>query len=793
MDWAYGFLCYFLGAFTFVPLVLWVMQLYVSVGPPAPLDGTGGPQEVDVTTSYNFGAKKGWIRLSSNYQPKTSHIGKKKGTTKQAGEGFGVFKQGILKVYADEMQQQLEWVMDLEEYTVSLHPPGRNEHILFSRSVALKLERKTSTNSSPSSSSASSSSSSTKSSSQVSSMPTATSESNKIQDAVVYFTCSRPIDKEDWYFAFMSTSHANTPGYHAIPFDPMAVAALITSIGHQQQQHKKDDKNEKDELGAPTVIPWFNAVLGRTFLAIYKTRRFRQYVLETLAKKTKKMKTPGFLGDIQVRDVDVGMAMPLITQPKLVALHADGTLVLDAQVDYQGGFKVVVEANAAGAFSIRVPLLLSLTLQSLSGTVRFKIKPPPSNRYWIGFCTMPTMKWSIVPAVSNRNVKIALVTKIIEAKIRRMMTDNMVCPNMEDVPFARSDGKGGIFNDDNDLVDDLNDADNGIPQGPNPMDTSLQQSFVIQQQDKDTSSIYSSNSSDTIPSQTPTSSSSGRWSRLLFSRRKKSESKEEASEAVARQVHGSEKEEATIPELSMRPPTPPRPPQTCEKHEKSEKSEKHESEPVVDDDPSNSRDMDRDGSQDDGASVRSARSTSSSTSVGTTATAKTTSSKTTSSTRRRKLYNAAGYLLSKGKTLANDLRDHKQQELQLKRQRSLMQYADQLEDMRRRCNENEIRRMSNASLHQQDDDDDDQDDDDDSKPSPTTPTDNANASDASTPASMPTPLSQSVPILSNLSQRPIPTPEPQDDSSISYESVSEQPPLPPRRQFPPPPPLPPRA
>jgi hypothetical protein len=58
---------------------------------------------------------------------------------------------------------------------------------------------------------------------------------------------------------------------------------------------------------------------------------------------------------------------------------------------------------------------------------------------------MPAMKWSIVPSVSSYNIKLALVTKIIESKIRRMMTDTMVLPNMEDIPFARSDGLGGLF------------------------------------------------------------------------------------------------------------------------------------------------------------------------------------------------------------------------------------------------------------------------------------------------------------------------------------------------------------
>ncbi|ORX44003.1 hypothetical protein DM01DRAFT_1340563 [Hesseltinella vesiculosa] len=790
-----------------MPMLLWLAHAYLSIPPPS-TETSRGPQEVDVTTSYNYGTKKGWIRLSSNYLAKATQIGKKK-QGKQSGEGFGVLKQGVLKVYTDEMQQHLEWVLDLHEYNVSLYPPGRLEHILFSRSVALKLERKDCikdddniTNSKPTTahSSASSDLLSSSNSTPVSlASPSSSfdhsqqqlqqqrSQEKKVQDPVLYFSCSRPVDKEDWYFAFMSTCHTNTPGYHAIPFDPMAVASLITSIGQQQRQEHvlvnstadravDDDPLADDDPLSPTssvahaAIPWFNAVLGRTFLAIYKTQRFQSYVLETLAKKTKKMKTPGFLGDIQVRDVDVGMAVPFVTQPKLVALQPDGTLVLDAQVDYRGGFKVVVEANAAGAFSIRVPLVLSLTLQSLSGVVRFKIKPPPSNRYWIGFCTMPVMKWSIVPAVSSYNVKISLVTKIIEAKIRRMMTDNMVLPNMEDIPFARSDGKGGIFND---AEPAPSDTTSQVSSPDQPMDSHLHQSFVIQP-DKSLHP-YNNSSSESLmspPTLSASSSTPGRWSRLFLSRRKKAPT-ENTSVTDAAETEELPTDD-TDKDFMM----------DAQREEKADGSLEEpiaEAEDLPDQTESLAPDRTSPSSShsplDDTRSIYSVRSTSS-TSVNATA------GNGTTTTRRRKLYNAAGYLLSKSKTLASDFRDYRQQDLHLKRQKSQLQYADQLEDMRRRCNENEVRRQSSPSLPL----------DPEASTSPSSggiPILSSNSTSTLLSPEVTTPLSRSAPNLP-----PSTTTSPShagdaladDDSLMSYKSVADQPPLPPRR----PPQLPPR-
>lgn len=417
MDWIASLFYYFLGAFTFIPLVLCLTQFYLALT-RTPLsmatEGNALHLPMNDTKSHNYNTKQSWIFLSSTYQPKltSSAVGQLPG---KYGHGYGVLKQGILKIYESEMQRLCKGTLDLNNYEVSLYPSGRKEHILFSRSVALRLVRRK-----------------PRPKDDHTAQTTSADTDNEL-----FFSCFRPIDKEDWYFAFLMANNDAPPSTsrHCISFDPIAIASLITFV------------NKEPDTATNRSIPWFNAILGRTFLGIYKTQRLQHYIFETLSKKTKKMKTtPGFLGDITIRSIDLGHAVPYFTNPTLVALHPDGTLALDMQVNYTGGFKVVVGTTMGVASSpLRVPILLSLTLQSLSSTLRFKIKPPPSNRYWIGFCTMPVMKWSIVPAVSSYNIKLSMVTKIIESKIRRMMMDTMVLPNMEDIPFAKSDGLGGLF------------------------------------------------------------------------------------------------------------------------------------------------------------------------------------------------------------------------------------------------------------------------------------------------------------------------------------------------------------
>ncbi|CAO3591003.1 unnamed protein product [Absidia cylindrospora] len=555
------------------------------------------------------------------------------------------------------------------------------------------------------------------------------SSSATIHGNNLFFTCTRPIDKEDWYFAFMSVANASPSSRHrAIPFDPMAVASFISFVGKEKYQHQPSD----------TPIPWFNAVLGRTFLGIYKTHRLQQYVFETLAKKTLKMKTPGFLGDIQVRSVDLGYAIPFVTNPTLVELCPDGTLVLDALVDYTGGFKVVVEASAGGggvSFSIRVPLVLSLTLQSLSGTIRFKIKPPPSNRYWIGFCTMPTMKWSILPAVSNYNVKLSMVTKIIEAKIRRMMTENMVLPNMADIPFAKSDGKGGIFHelnnmkdgDDGTVFNHVDAASTGNSSGDdgdgdndsNELNSLLRHSFTI---NGSFANGHDDNAADTLSS----SPTSGRWSKFFATRRRKTntmtpvvDDKSVHDEQVmdGKSTHNGQirNEQHTSENVDQQNEIDARGVGSRNRVDDMEKSSHGDHSTNDTENDTTTAIGDFGGpmylSPSGTASTLTKRSSavsltatatesittiSSSTTLGPDDDAISTTT-TTRSTPRKRIYNAAGYILSKGKGLANDLREHRQQDLQLKRQQSLLHYNDQLQDIRRRYDENTQQRRRRSS------------------------------------------------------------------------------------------------
>jgi hypothetical protein len=218
-------------------------------------------------------------------------------------------------------------------------------------------------------------------------------------------------------------------------FSPISMFRLITQV--QSSQSHRD-------------AAWLNAVMGRIFLAMYKTDRLKEILVNKLRIKLDKTKRPTFLDEILIRSVDIGESVPFITDPKLISLTQQGQVIVEANVDYRGGLTIEIETNLNWSYSsklkpIRMNLILAAKLRKLKGRLMFKLKAPPSNRYWLAFFEMPDMEWKITPIVADKQIKWSLVTNAIESKIREIFLETYVLPNMDDTAFCKSDGDGGIF------------------------------------------------------------------------------------------------------------------------------------------------------------------------------------------------------------------------------------------------------------------------------------------------------------------------------------------------------------
>ncbi|KAI8356747.1 putative integral membrane protein conserved region-domain-containing protein, partial [Choanephora cucurbitarum] len=276
------------------------------------------------------------------------------------------------------------------------------------------------------------------------------------QQKEYYINCSRNVDKEDWYFALLRASKLRLSSHteptihdfqesleNPTTFDQNAMNHLISNIHSNPSQFE---------------MQWFNALLGRIFLGIYKTENTKSFFYNKILSKIEKLnaRRPPFLEEISLRSVDAGHSAPQITQPRFIHLTPQGEYTGDLHISYDGHFRVELETVLKWKYSdrlppIRIDLVLAITLRSIEGKLMVKIKEPPTNRAWLGFYRKPKMEWIVEPVVWEKRIGYSVVSKAIQAKIEEILTETIVLPNMDDMVFFQTNGVGGIFGKQEDL------------------------------------------------------------------------------------------------------------------------------------------------------------------------------------------------------------------------------------------------------------------------------------------------------------------------------------------------------
>lgn len=444
---------YVVGGITFLPLMALAAFIYNKGGIQPLLPRI---KEKAETLEYKDPddpiVKKGWIRLTNQYQPKMpevhttangnnssgiisgihSYVNKDSGQQKK-GLYYAVLKHATLYCYESEKMEEVAMILHMRDFQVTLYPPNKDkpEGEIFGRTAVTRLIPN----------------SLRPVDDDINLTPTTCTLSEEDitckPSRILYLTCARRIDKEDWYLGLLEAQHLlvdneEDPQYVMMDnthFDASAMEELIRQV-QSSPSHRE--------------TAWINAVFGRLFLAMYKTDRLKNFVETKIRRKIDKTKRPTFLDEITVRKVDVGESVPFITDPKLLSLSPEGEVVVEAQVEYNGGLTIEIETDFNWSYHsrmkpIRMHLILSVKLKKMAGRLMFKLKAPPTNRYWLAFFEMPEMEWKITPVVADKQIKLAIVTNAIESRIREVMAETIVLPNMDDTSFCPSQGKGGIF------------------------------------------------------------------------------------------------------------------------------------------------------------------------------------------------------------------------------------------------------------------------------------------------------------------------------------------------------------
>ncbi|KAM6114265.1 testis-expressed protein 2-like [Pterocles gutturalis] len=86
------------------------------------------------------------------------------------------------------------------------------------------------------------------------------------------------------------------------------------------------------------------------------------------------------------------------------------------------------------------PLLLTVEVQELAGTLAVNIPPPPTDRVWYSFRIPPQLELKVRPKLGEREVTFLHVTEWIEKKLQHEFQKILVMPNMDDliIPIMRS-------------------------------------------------------------------------------------------------------------------------------------------------------------------------------------------------------------------------------------------------------------------------------------------------------------------------------------------------------------------
>ena len=184
-------------------------------------------------------------------------------------------------------------------------------------------------------------------------------------------------EKEDFYHAMLRSQETqgdwkDMPSVPPSPlkFDPKDLIKLV------QQLHASEENLH---------TRWINALIGRLFLAMYKTKHIERYIWTKVTKKIDRVQKPSLISSIKVQKLDMGTLPPFLTNPKLKELTVDGDLTVEADVSYKGNFQIDISAVARIELGSRfkpreVTFILATILKSLEGHILSMQHPPPRKR-----------------------------------------------------------------------------------------------------------------------------------------------------------------------------------------------------------------------------------------------------------------------------------------------------------------------------------------------------------------------------------------------------------------------------
>jgi hypothetical protein len=156
----------------------------------------------------------------------------------------------------------------------------------------------------------------------------------KSPSSKIYLYCPTSSEKEDW-FCKLARCRKLPNGFNqdkVMEFYRDLEPVRAYESGMQKLQETLKDLDSDSPV-------WLNALLGRAFISIHSNPRIKLWIMENITKRMAHVHrtSTSFLGDIIIKDLDVGNSLPIISNPHLLAISNEGDMEIELDLDYTGG------------------------------------------------------------------------------------------------------------------------------------------------------------------------------------------------------------------------------------------------------------------------------------------------------------------------------------------------------------------------------------------------------------------------------------------------------------------------
>lgn len=277
----------------------------------------------------------------------------------------------------------------------------------------------------------------------------------------IFIYAANASEKEDWLYSLrqaVSDINSSEFGNNTFPINTKVNSSTIQNFSQQKDPKLAEaifmerlNRYVRNNEYIDSSSQWLNAIAGRLFYNLFRSNDIERFFRAKFERKIKSSPRPFFLGKVEMTGFNPGQSLPMFSQGQLHSVTQQGEILASVNIFYPGGFRLQVATDLRWSIpgmnkTMVIPVVMSIYVKRISGRILLRIKPPPSDRLWIGFYSPPYLDIDIEPVISSRVITWSLVKSALLHFAREQMVEYVVLPNMDDIslpPLVIGDCFGG--------------------------------------------------------------------------------------------------------------------------------------------------------------------------------------------------------------------------------------------------------------------------------------------------------------------------------------------------------------